>query len=93
VRVALSIWRRLASSVKTGVLDIYEKSSIDLALKDAFRNEAISLISIAVDFGVTRGRWQLGHPRHHQEEPLHRRSNTVGIRVLEVRCRARRQPT
>jgi hypothetical protein len=35
VRVALSIWRRLASSVNTGVLDIYEKSSIDLALKDA----------------------------------------------------------
>jgi hypothetical protein len=133
VRVALSIWRRLASSVNTGVLDIYEKSSIDLALKDAFRkmraflmktkglteDEAISLISIAVDFGVTHGRRQLGHPRHHQEEPLHRRNglrqvnapdnqtgandppaeglastcNTVGIRVLEVRCRARRQPT
>jgi acetamidase/formamidase len=48
--------------------DIYEKSSIDLALKDAFRkmraflmktkglteDEAISLISIAVDFGVTQ---------------------------------------
>ena len=54
--------------------DIYEKSSIDLALKDAFRkmraflmttkglteDEAISLISIAVDFGVTQvvdGNW------------------------------------
>ena len=53
---------------------IYEKSSIDLALKDAFRkmraflmktkglteDEAISLISIAVDFGVTQvvdGNW------------------------------------
>jgi len=60
VRVALSIWRRLASSINTGGLDIYEKSSIDLALKDAFRNEAISLISIAVDFGVTQvvdGNW------------------------------------
>jgi acetamidase/formamidase len=54
--------------------DIYTKSSIDLALKDAFRkmraflmttkglteDEAISLISIAVDFGVTQvvdGNW------------------------------------
>jgi acetamidase/formamidase len=54
--------------------DIYIKSSIDLALKDAFRkmraflmttkglseDEAISLISVAVDFGVTQvvdGNW------------------------------------
>jgi acetamidase/formamidase len=54
--------------------DIYGKSSIDLALKDAFRkmrsflmttkglseDEAISLISVAVDFGVTQvvdGNW------------------------------------
>jgi acetamidase/formamidase len=54
--------------------DIYTKSSIDLALKDAFRkmraflmttkglseDEAVSLISIAVDFGVTQvvdGNW------------------------------------
>jgi len=54
--------------------EIYENSSIDLALKDAFRkmrrflmttkglteDEAISLISIAVDFGVTQvvdGNW------------------------------------
>ena len=54
--------------------EIYEKSSIDLALKDAFRkmraflmttkglseDEAISLMSIAVDFGVTQvvdGNW------------------------------------
>jgi acetamidase/formamidase len=53
---------------------IYEKSSIDLALKDAFKkmrhflmttkglseDEAISLISVAVDFGVTQvvdGNW------------------------------------
>jgi acetamidase/formamidase len=53
---------------------IYEKSSVDLALKDAFRkmraflmttkglteDEAIALISIAVDFGVTQvvdGNW------------------------------------
>ena len=53
---------------------IYEKSSVDLALKDAFKkmraflmstkglteDEAISLISIAVDFGVTQvvdGNW------------------------------------
>src|SRR4029450_3728003 len=47
---------------------IYEKSSVDLALKDAFRkmraflmstkglseDEAISLMSIAVDFGITQ---------------------------------------
>ena len=54
--------------------DIYEKSSIDLALRDAFRkmrsflmttkglseDEAISLISVGVDFGVTQvvdGNW------------------------------------
>jgi acetamidase/formamidase len=53
---------------------IYEKSSIDLAMKDAFRkmrhflmttkglseDEAISLMSVAVDFGVTQvvdGNW------------------------------------
>ena len=53
---------------------IYEKSSVDLAMKDAFRkmrhflmttrglteDEAISLMSIAVDFGITQvvdGNW------------------------------------
>jgi len=53
---------------------IYEKSSIDLAMRDAFRkmrsflmatkglteDEAISLMSLAVDFGVTQvvdGNW------------------------------------
>ncbi len=53
---------------------IYEKSSIDLAMRDAFRkmrgflmstqglseDEAISLMSVAVDFGVTQvvdGNW------------------------------------
>jgi acetamidase/formamidase len=54
--------------------DIYSKSSVDLAMKDAFRkvrhflmttkglseDEAVSLISVAVDFGVTQvvdGNW------------------------------------
>lgn len=54
--------------------NVYEKSSLDLAIKDAFRkmrrflmmvkklseDEAISLISVAVDFGVTQvvnGNW------------------------------------
>jgi acetamidase/formamidase len=54
--------------------EIYGKSSVDLALKDAFRkmrgflmttqglteDEAISLMSVAVDFGVTQvvdGNW------------------------------------
>ena len=54
--------------------DIYSKSSIDLALRDAFRkmrrflmttqglteDEAISLMSVGVDFGVTQvvdGNW------------------------------------
>jgi acetamidase/formamidase len=54
--------------------DIYEKSSVDLALRDAFRkmrhflmttkglteDEAISLITIGVDFGITQvvdGNW------------------------------------
>ena len=53
---------------------IYEKSSVDLAMRDAFRkmrhflmttkslseNEAISLMSVAVDFGITQvvdGNW------------------------------------
>src|SRR4030081_246115 len=49
--------------------DIYSKSSVDLALRDAFRkmrrflmttkklteDEAISLITIGVDFGITQG--------------------------------------
>ena len=52
----------------TAQQDIYQKSSIDLALKDAFRkmraflmttkglseDEAIALSSVAVDFGVTQ---------------------------------------
>ena len=52
----------------TAQQDIYKKSSIDLALRDAFRkmrsflmttkglteDEAISLMSIGVDFGVTQ---------------------------------------
>ncbi len=54
--------------------DIYSKSSVDLAMRDAFRkmrnflmttkglseNEAISLMSVAVDFGITQvvdGNW------------------------------------
>ena len=65
----------LAGSRRQGaVRQIYEKSSIDLALRDAFRkmrrflmttkdlteDEAISLMSVAVDFGVTQvvdGNW------------------------------------
>ena len=62
------------NSAPTAQQTIYEKSSVDLALKDAFRkmraflmttkglteDEAISLMSIAVDFGVTQvvdGNW------------------------------------
>jgi acetamidase/formamidase len=54
--------------------EIYQKSSVDLALRDAFRkmrhflmttqglseDEAISLLSVGVDFGVTQvvdGNW------------------------------------
>jgi acetamidase/formamidase len=54
--------------------DVYKKSSLDLAMRDAFRktrrflmtakrlteDEAISLMSVAVDFGVTQvadGNW------------------------------------
>ncbi|CAN0537309.1 unnamed protein product, partial [Scytosiphon promiscuus] len=54
--------------------DIYKKSSIDLAMRDAFRkarrflmtardldeDEAISLLSVGVDFGITQvvnGNW------------------------------------
>jgi acetamidase/formamidase len=64
----------LAELGPTAQQDIYAKSSIDLALKDAFRkmraflmttkglseDESISLISVAVDFGVTQvvdGNW------------------------------------
>jgi len=58
----------------TAQSDIYSKSSVDLAMRDAFRkmrnflmttkglseNEAISLMSVAVDFGITQvvdGNW------------------------------------
>ena len=54
--------------------EIYQKSSVDLAMRDAFRkmrhflmttkglseDEAISLMSVAVDFGITQvvdGNW------------------------------------
>ena len=64
----------LAELGATAQNDIYGKSSIDLALKDAFRksrrflmetknlteDEAISLLSVGVDFGVTQvvdGNW------------------------------------
>ena len=59
---------------KNAQSEIYKKSSIDLAMRDAFRkmrrflmttrklteDEAISLMSVAVDFGVTQvvdGNW------------------------------------
>jgi acetamidase/formamidase len=58
----------------TAQTDIFQKSSVDLAMRDAFRkmrrflmnakelteDEAISLMSIAVDFGITQvvdGNW------------------------------------
>jgi acetamidase/formamidase len=64
----------LADLGATAQSDIYGKSSVDLALRDAFRkmrsflmtakglteDEAISLMSVAVDFGVTQvvdGNW------------------------------------
>ena len=67
--------------------EIYSKSSIDLAMRDAFRkmrrflmdtqglseDEAISLMSVGVDFGITQvvdGNWGARDP---QEEPVRRR--------------------
>ena len=64
----------LADLGDTAQQDIYSKSSVDLAMRDAFRkmraflmntkglseDEAISLMSVAVDFGVTQvvdGNW------------------------------------
>ena len=64
----------LAELGETAQKTIYEKSSVDLALKDAFKkmraflmstkglteDEAISLMSVAVDFGITQvvdGNW------------------------------------
>jgi acetamidase/formamidase len=64
----------LAELGPTAQQEIYKKSSIDLAMRDAFRkmrsfliatkglteDEAISLMSLAVDFGVTQvvdGNW------------------------------------
>jgi acetamidase/formamidase len=64
----------LAALGPTAQSEIYKKSSVDLALRDAFRkmrhflmttqklteDEAISLMSVAVDFGVTQvvdGNW------------------------------------
>ena len=64
----------LAEFGATGQSEVYSKSSLDLAMKDAFRkmrrflmalkglneDEAIALMSAAVDFGVTQvvdGNW------------------------------------
>lgn len=64
----------LATLGPTAQAEIYKKSSVDLAMRDAFRkmrhflmttqglseDEAISLMSIAVDFGITQvvdGNW------------------------------------
>ena len=64
----------LAELGKQAQSSVYDKSSLDLAIKDAFRkmrrflmatrglteDEAISLMSVAVDFGVTQvvnGNW------------------------------------
>jgi hypothetical protein len=50
-----------------------------MTTKGLTEDEAISLISIAVDFGVTQGgRRQLGYSCHHQEEPLRRRVGMIG---------------
>ena len=77
-QTVFSVTRRFANYLEelgpTAQQDIYKKSSIDLALRDAFRkmrsflmntkglteDEAISLISVEVDFGVTQvvdGNW------------------------------------
>ena len=73
--------------------EIYAKSSIDLAMRDAFRkmrhflmttqglseDEAISLMSVAVDFGITQvvdGNWGVHADR--QEEPVRRRGLRLG---------------
>jgi hypothetical protein len=83
---------------------IYEKSSIDLAMRDAFRkmrhflmttkglseDEAISLMSVAVDFGVTQvvdGNW--GVHAIIKEEPLRRRLAGYGQAPADLgRCAA-----
>ena len=75
VRARLQLRRTISpSSGPKAQSEIYEKSSIDLALRDAFRkmrhflmttqglteDEAISLMSVGVDFGVTQvvdGNW------------------------------------
>ena len=66
----------LAEFGTTGLSEVYAKSSLDLAMKDAFRkvrrflmttqglseDEAIALMSAAVDFGVTQvvdGNWDV----------------------------------
>jgi hypothetical protein len=75
--------------------EIYEKSSVDLAMRDAFRkmrhflmttqglseDEAISLMSVAVDFGRDPGGGrQLGRARRHQEEHLRRQVSWQTVR-------------
>ena len=70
--------------------DIYSKSSVDLALRDAFRkmrkflmttkklteDEAISLITIGVDFGITQvvdGNWGSTRSSRRISSPVARR--------------------
>jgi acetamidase/formamidase/AraC-like DNA-binding protein len=74
--------------------DIYKKSSLDFAMRDAFRkvrrflmggfglseDEAISLISVAVDFGITQvadGNW--GVHAVVRREMLRKRAATLGL--------------
>jgi len=87
----------------TAQSDIYSKSSVDLAMRDAFRkmrhflmttrglseDEAISLMSVAVDYASRRWWTATGRPRHRQEGPLRRRGVISGLRLGRPRgsCR------
>jgi len=77
----------LAEFGAQGQSEVYAKSSLDLAMKEAFRkmrrflmnikglseDEAIALMSAAVDFGRHPGRgWKLGRSRDPQQAAIPR---------------------
>ena len=80
----------------TAQQEICKRSTIDLALRDAFRkmrgflmntkglteDEAISLISVGVDFVLPRWSMATGVSRRHQKEPV--RGHSYCLKAIEV---------
>ena len=87
----------------TAQQDIYEQSSVDKAMRDAFRkmrhflmtakglseDEAISLMSVAVDFGITQvvdGNWGVQGTLKEGSVPGRRRIGSPAVRLPRARA-------